>query len=169
MEKRKPLRLRNYDYSSAGAYFITICAQNRRQIFSRIENSLPNNVGAGLAPPAIQYTEYGKIAKQQLENLPQRYPFLEIDRYVIMPDHIHIIFIIREDTGGASPAPTISDIICTYKSLTTRECNKIRKTGQIFQRSFFDRVIRNEKDYLEALEYIENNPIRWQTDELYTE
>ena len=100
LPKRKHPRLGHYDYSTVGAYYITICTQNRRCLLSRI-------VGRGLAPAEIQYTAYGQIAREQLLLLEQRYPSLKIDQYVIMPNHIHAILLL-EETAGASPRPTIS-------------------------------------------------------------
>ena len=102
LPKRKHPRLDNYDYSSAGAYFITICTQNRRCMLSRI-------VGRGLAPAettAIEYTSLGEIAEKQLFLLADRYLYLTIDQYVIMPSHIHAILILNGEAAGASPRPT---------------------------------------------------------------
>ena len=130
LPKRKHPRLENYDYSSAGAYFVTICTQNRRCVLSRI-------VGRGLAPAitsGIEYTLFGKIAEEQLLLLEKRYPCLTVEQYSIMPNHIHAILILANEAAGASPRPTrmneaagasprptIMDIVCAYKSLTTRE------------------------------------------------
>ncbi len=163
--KRKHPRLDYYNYSSPGAYFVTICTQNRRCILSRI-------VGRGLAPAetnGIEYTAFGKIAEEQLLLLEDRYPCLAIDRYVIMPNHIHAILVLEYDTAGASPRPTIMDAICAYKSLTTRECKRIGLTEKLFQISFHEHVIRGYEDYEEIVNYIYENPIRWYYDELYTE
>ena len=161
MPERKHSRLKGYDYGAAGGYFVTICTQNRQCLLSRI-------VGRGLAPAEIQYTRYGQIARDQLLLLEQRYPSLKIDQYVIMPNHIHIIFILR-DAAGASPRPTITDVVCAYKSLTTRECKKVRPIDKLFQTSFYEHVIRGRKDHDEIVEYIINNPKRWELDHLYTE
>ena len=163
--KRKHPRLDHYDYSSAGAYFVTICTQNRRCVLSRI-------VGRGLAPAeidGIEYTTFGKIAEEQLLLLEDRYSFLSVDRYVIMPNHIHIIFVVEGDAAGASPRPTIMDAICAYKSLTTRECKKAGMAEKLFQTSFYEHIIRGRKDYEEIVKYIHENPMRWYYDELYTE
>ena len=161
MPERKHSRLKGYDYGAAGGYFVTICTQNRQCLLSRI-------VGRGLAPAEIQYTQYGQIARNQLLLLEQRYPSLKIDQYVIMPNHIHIIFILR-DAAGASQRPTITDVVCAYKSLTTRECKKVRPIDKLFQTSFYEHVIRGRKDHDEIAEYIINNPKRWELDHLYTE
>ncbi|MBR4622058.1 MAG: hypothetical protein IKO44_00830 [Ruminococcus sp.] len=173
--QRKHPRLKFYDYSKNGYYYITICTHQRLQILSQI-------VGRGLAP-AAQYTDQsqfddyspcsielsslGQIAENQLNDLPKRYPYIIIDRYVIMPDHIHIIMILQDmpGTAGASPRPTkssVSDIICAYKSLVTRKCNEIDDTPgrKIFQTSFYEHIIRNEESYLEICKYIYDNPIK---------
>ena len=113
LPKRKHPRLNDYDYGTPGAYFVTICTQNRRCILAKI-------VGRGLAPAEIQYTPYGDIAREQLLLLQERYPTLKIDQYVIMPNHIHAVLML-EDVGEDSVRPKITDIICTYKSLATRE------------------------------------------------
>ncbi len=161
MPQRKHPRMNHYDYSTAGAYFITICTHNRRCLLSRI-------VGQGLAPAETQYTTYGQIAEEQLFLLEKRYPSLKIDQYVIMPNHIHAILLL-EETAGASPRPTIPDMVCAYKSLTTRECKKVRPIDKLFQTSFYEHVIRGREDYDEIAEYIVNNPKQWELDKLYSE
>ena len=96
-----------------------------------------------------------------------RYPFVKVDRYVIMPNHIHAILILEQETAGASPRPTLTDIICSYKSLTTRECKKVHPIEKVFQTSFYEHVIRGREDYKEIAEYIQNNPKQWELDKLY--
>ena len=162
LPKRKHPRFNEYDYSSAGMYFVTICTENRRCLLSKI-------VGRGLAPAEIKYSEYGKIAENQLLLLEERYPSVRIDQYVIMPNHIHILVNIVEEAAGASPRPTLMNIICTYKSLTTRICKKIRPIEKIFQTSFYEHIVRNRNDYEEIKKYIYENPEKWFYDELYTE
>ena len=161
---RKHPRLNNYDYSSDGAYFVTICTHNRRNFLSRI-------VGQGLAPAeinGIEYTPWGNIAKKQLLNLKNRYSNITIDKYVIMPNHIHAILILDSKAAGASPRPTIMDIVCAYKSLTTMECRRCGFSGKLFQASFHEHIIRNQNDYDEIAKYIYENPIRWHYDKLYS-
>ncbi|MBQ5592049.1 MAG: transposase [Clostridia bacterium] len=154
LPRRKRPHLKDYDYSSEGAYFVTICVQNRKKLLSRV-------VGRGLAPAEIEYTKVGQIAKRQLLLLEERYSFLKIEKYVIMPDHIHAIIIFDEKTAGASPRPTLFDVICAYKSLTTRECKKIYPIDKLFQTSFVEHIIRNQEDYNDRARYIEENPLRW--------
>ena len=158
--KRKHPRLARYDYSTAGAYFITICTQNRKCLLSYI-------VGQKLAPAEIRYTAYGKIAEEQLFLLEKRYPCLKIDQYVIMPNHIHAILLL-DGAAGASPRPTITDIVCAYKSLTTRMCKKVQPIEKLFQTSFYEHVIRGREDYDEIAEYIANNSKQWELDMLYS-
>ena len=177
---RKHPRLSSYDYSSAGAYFVTICIQGRRCVLSRV-------VGRGLAPaekngnsdistesaqrptPQIEFTTYGKIAERQLLSLKMRYAHVTIDRYVIMPNHIHAILVLDRQTAGASPRPTIMDIICAYKSMVTRECKTVGFSGKMFQTSFYEHIIRGKEDYNEIAKYIYENPVCWYYDELYSE
>lgn len=160
MPKRKHARLDHYDYSTAGAYYITICTQGRRCLLSRI-------VGRGLAPAEIQYTAYGRIAQEQLLLLEQRYPSLKIDQYVIMPNHIHAILLLKESIE-TNQRPTIMDIVCAYKSLTTRQCKLMQPIDKLFQTSFYEHVLRGRKDYDEIAEYIVNNPKQWELDTLYS-
>ena len=161
LPQRKHPRLDHYDYSSAGAYFVTICTHNRRCLLSHI-------LGRGLAPAEIRFTAFGEIAHRQLLLLEDRYPFLKLDQYVIMPNHIHAI-LLWDNTAGASPRPTLTDVICAYKSLTTIEYKKAAPIDKLFQTSFYDHVIRGREDYEEISKYISENPLKWKLDKLYSE
>ena len=86
-----------------------------------------------------------------------------------MPNHIHAIFVMDADTAGASPRPTLSDIVCAYKSIVTRKCKKEKPIDKLFQTSFHEHVIRGREDYLEIAGYIEENPLRWELDKLFSE
>ena len=181
LKKRKHPRLDNYDYSSAGAYFITICTKERRRVLSRVvwrdlapaeEIETVRSVGRGLAPAeefTVEYTALGMTVEKQLLLLEERFSHLTIDRYMIMPNHIHVIMILANETAGASPRPTVMDIVSAFKSLTVRECRTIGFDGALFQASFYEHIIRNREDYLEHVKYIHENPIKWRFDELYTE
>lgn len=142
LSQRKKIRVGEYDYSQCGAYFVTICTQNRRPILSNIVGD-----DAHIVPK-----RYGQIAEKYLKNAA------EIEKYVIMPDHIHML--IRLEEQGAekrSPqASRIASIVRSIKTLTTKEIGE-----PIFQRSYYDHVIRNQRDYNEIWEYIENNPRKW--------
>ena len=160
LPKRKPTRLKDFDYSSDGYYFITICTHNKEALFSKI-------VGQGLAPAETKLSEFGKIANAEIKDLENRYENVRIDKYVIMPNHIHAIIIIEKETAGASPCPTLSDVVCAFKSLTTRKCRLINPNQKIWQISFHDHIIRGEEDYLEVWNYIETNPQKWKEDCFY--
>ena len=86
-----------------------------------------------------------------------------------MPNHIHIIFWFKSKTAGASPRPTLTDVVCAYKSLVTRECKKIKPIDKLFQTSFYEHIVREGKDYEVKSQYIHENPLKWQFDELYCE
>jgi len=162
LPKRKNPRLSQFDYSSPGAYFVTICTKDMKQFLGNI------TVGRGLALAENNLSIYGKIADEQINLLETRYRSVKIDKYVVMPNHVHAI--ISLGTAGASPRPTISDVICTFKSITTIKCRKAGlKDKYLFQRSFHDHIIRGERDYRKIWEYIDTNIIRWQNDCFYTE
>lgn len=174
-KQRKPTRLRNFDYSTTGAYFITICTRDRMKILSEItrENLTSTNktndsrsVGEVLAPPAPKLFPIGEIVEEQISDLEERYKDILIDEYVIMPDHIHLILMIK-NAGGASTSPTVNDIIRTFKSLTSRICKQRFGIENLFQRSFYDHVIRNQKDYETRKKYILENPIKWYYYQVY--
>ena len=142
LPQRKKIRVGEYDYSQCGAYFVTICTQNRRPILSNIVGD-----DAHIVPK-----RYGQIAEKYLKNAA------EIEKYVIMPDHIHMLIHLEEQgTEKRSPqASRIASIVRSIKTLTTKEIGE-----PIFQRSYYDHVIRNQRDYNEIWEYIENNPRKW--------
>ena len=160
---RKAIRLKNYNYSQAGAYFITICTKEKRKILGNI------NVGFGVCDePRVQLTPYGSIADKYIKLMACKYENVSIDKYVIMPNHIHFIIVVN-DTGGLSQAPNpTNEVIPKFISLFKRYCN--REYGEnIWQKSYNDHIIRGENDFLKIWEYIENNPIKWQDDLYFTE
>jgi REP element-mobilizing transposase RayT len=171
LPKRKSTRLKNYDYSSTGVYFVTICTQDRKQILSEIirvhqsftDTSENSAVGEGLAPPVyiVNLKSCGEIVKEQLQQVEQRFPNVSVKDYVIMPDHIHVILYLRKETGGASPSPTLDDVICAFKSLISRVCKQKHGIEKIFQRSSADHIIRDREDYETRRKYIYENPKRW--------
>ena len=151
--QRKPNRIPEYDYNQNGAYFVTICTQGRRKLLSDI-------VGDGFPVPK----PLGKIAIEYIERIHDKYPSVTVDKYVIMPDHLHILLRIdRLDNGTGNPSPTLGNIIGWYKYQITKQSNSMhRQSGErIFQRSYYDHVIRNQQDYDEIWTYIENNPAKW--------
>ena len=164
LQKRKPTRLKGFDYSTMGAYFITICTQNRRKILSRI-------VGVDVLgdPKNVELLPYGKIADKYINQMNDFYENIIVDGYVIMPNHIHIMLCVFEGGSPRTSTPTrqtstVSHFVSTFK----RFCNNDYGEN-IWQRHFNDHIIRNRQDYEEHIKYIYENPIRWHYDELYEE
>ena len=220
LHHRRSLRLKGYDYSQAGMYFITICCQNDICRFGTIENG------------EMVLNEYGQIAHNEWAKLPERYPNMVLDVFQIMPNHIHGVialcntpmdaavgatltvaqnentFSLNENTeipydanvlnyrAGASPAPTsavmfgdwatarvaptnvtkpiVGAIVGAYKSLVTNKCLEIYKSrgeymGKLFQRDYWEHIIRNDQSYQYIADYIVNNPSSWEKDKFYNE
>jgi len=157
--QRKKNRLENYDYSSCGIYFITVCTLERRNYFWE-------NVGAIIdRPQNIILSPYGKMVNDAIQNISSVYPVLSLESYVIMPNHIHLLLRVCTDKYGRPlVAPTISRVIKQLKGIVSKQIG----TG-IWQKSFYDHVIRNREDYEEHLRYIYKNPMRWRNDELYAD
>lgn len=162
---RRSLRLKGYDYREPGMYFITICTYDMRMLFGKINEG------------EMHLNEHGFIARDELLNMQLTYPNVEIfdDEYVIMPNHIHVILwitdvgathrVAKEHSSGPVPQ-SLSAIIGQYKSRVTKEINLIsRRPGEpIWQRSFYDRIIRNNEELLAIKKYIIENPLRWEED-----
>ena len=160
---RRLNRLKNYDYSRNGLYFITICTKDRIPYLSDIID-----VGDGvLDVPTIKLTDYGKILNDQIIEMNAIYKKSQIIKYVIMPDHVHMIIYLFDDDNvfvgtSRTPSPT-NAVIPSMISTLKRFVNK--KTGfNLWQRSFHDHIIRSEKEFLEISDYIDNNPINWVND-----
>ena len=144
--ERKHPRLKQYDYSQDGVYFVTVCTNGKKRILSRI-------VGRPAPwPPEVRLTPIGKIVEQTLKNTANVYPGVSIDHYVIMPNHIH--FLLRIDGGGQRAGrPTLMTMIHGFKNVVTR------KIGQkIWLNSFYEHVVRDEIAYQEIWHYIDTNP-----------
>lgn len=156
---RKPTRLKGYDYSTPGAYFITICVKDRKELLSKIVGDVADAV------PKNILTKYGEMAEKYINQMNEFYDCISVDKYVIMPNHIHLLLSITISETGTSrmPSPTNS-VVSTFK----RFCNK--EYGEnTWQRSFHDHIIRGEKDYNEIWEYIDTNVFRWEKDCFYNE
>ncbi len=155
LPKRKRTRLKEYNYSSPGAYFVTICVKNRKGLLSEII------VGEGLcALPQNRLTLIGKETEKCINFINDNYANVKIDKYVIMPNHIHLI-VILDDAGGRG-SPPLHTVIGRLKSYTT---NKYGNT--LWQRSYHDHIIRDEEEYLKIWEYIDTNAIKWENDCFY--
>ncbi len=157
LQQRKHNRIQGYDYSQNGAYFVTVCTQDRKKILSSISVGTP--VPGCPQEPRIQLLYHGQIAEKYIQQLNDYYSDLTIEKCVIMPDHIHFLIVIGGHPGTGVPTPrtsTLARFISTFK----RFCNK--EYGEnIWQSRYYDHVIRNQRDYDEIWEYIENNPRKW--------
>ncbi|MBQ9113265.1 MAG: transposase [Clostridia bacterium] len=159
LRERKKNRLDNYDYSRPGAYFLTLCTEGRRNYFW-------DKVGATIGRPQdVVLSSKGKIVDEAIKNIPRIYPAVTVDYYVIMPNHIHILLTNHADEfGRPMVAPTVDRMMQQMKGYVTKQIGR-----SIWQKLFFDHVIRNRQDYDEHVKYIHENPARWYYDELYSE
>ena len=155
---RKKNRLQNYDYSQNGAYFITICTDKRKCLLSTV-------VGAIMDRPAyVQLADAGEKVENAINGIPEHYPNVRVEKYVIMPNHIHLLLMIDVPPGRPMVAPTVSRIIKQMKGYVTKLIGQ-----NLFQKSFHDHIIRDEDHYQLIWRYIDTNPARWQQDCFYTE
>ncbi|MGB3974872.1 MAG: transposase [bacterium] len=187
LRQRRLLRLRTYDYSAPGAYFITVCVQNRECMFGEIVDGSMNLNHAGL------------IVQETWNALPEHYPHAQLDAFIIMPNHLHGIIILNskdEDSGNVSkvnfvnnssaphfrrggfqtrPSPDVkpqhglSEIVRALKTFSSRRINAYRQSpgARLWQRGYYEHIIRNETDLIQIRDYILNNPSRWETDSLF--
>ena len=150
-ETRKEIRLKGYDYSRVGAYFITVCTKDRKNLFWE-------DVGTTIGrPPDIKLSSYGKIVDDAINNIPEIYPSVTVDHYVIMPDHIHLLLIIHTDEDGRPMVvPTINRVMNQMKGYVSKQIG-----CSIWHGRFYDHIIRNRDDYNGYVKYIRENPKRW--------
>jgi len=155
--KRKSNRLPQYDYSQPNMYFITICTHEHKKLFWQ-------NVGATIGrPPCVELSEYGKVVQAAIEEIPQHYPAFRLEHYVVMPNHVHLLLqIVPGADGRPMVAPTISTVVAQFKGTVSKQLG-----SAIWQKSFHDRVVRNETEYQKIWEYIEYNPHYWTQDCFY--
>ena len=184
LPERKNIRLKEYDYSKSGYYFVTICVKDRCNILGDVVDGI------------MRLTEYGEIVNDEINNIEAHYDNILTDKYIVMPNHIHLILRIvgaplaapapplaapapplaapapplaapaplPEQTGAASGAPTIGNIIRGYKSGVSKQIG-----FSLWQRSFYDHVIRDKDDYLRIWQYIDENPAKWAEDDYFME
>ena len=145
--KRKSPRIPGYDYSNENYYFITICTHDKQCIFGSVNKQ--NN--------------FGRIAKNHIIQLSNHYDGVYVDHYVVMPNHVHMI-IVLENSGKND----LNQVIGQFKSGVSREIRNMEPAMRVWQRSYYDHVIRNEKSYCEIWEYIEYNPLKWEEDRFYS-
>ena len=152
---RKRTRLPGFDYSQPGAYFITACAHNQRCIFG------------GVAGNLVRLSKYGHIVQDIWLSLPQYYSYISLDAFIVMPNHIHGI-LIYTGTNGDCQRVALPGVVGSLKSYSTRTINKLRSnsTPPVWQRGFYEHVLRPEEDINDYRQYIEENPLKWHLDEL---
>ena len=159
--RRRSIRLPEYDYSRAGAYFITICSFNKELNFGRVIDG------------KMILSEIGKIVKDFIEEIPNHFENVFLDEYMVMPNHIHIIISIvgiqnfeslRNEYQKIIPK-SIGSIVRSYKASVTKWCKENEYKKFKWQRNYFEHVIRNEEDLFRIKEYIQNNPLQWEIDE----
>ncbi|MGF1513455.1 MAG: transposase [Elainellaceae cyanobacterium] len=158
---RRSIRLKGYDYASAGAYFITICAYQRKRLFGQVVNG------------EMELNLIGRTARGHWMKLPKHHRHLHLDEFIIMPDHMHGILILDHGISGmdlpSSNAPgskrhSLSEIIRGFKTFSTRRINQIRQTPgiSVWQRNFYEHIIRDEIAMQNIRRYIQANPASWQ-------
>ena len=154
LPERKKNRLQSYDYQSPGYYFLTFCTADRACILGHVTKSDETQQSS------VILSKVGMVVDEAIRAIPAHYPGVALDQYVIMPNHVHLILILQH-TG--KPCPGVSGIVQQLKGVVTK------RLGQnIWQSHFHDHVIRNEQDYREIRQYIENNPTKWSLDRYYT-
>ncbi len=152
LPKRKPIRLKDYDYSSVDSYHITICTKDKKHLFW-------DNVGATFGRPQPEYvlSEYGRIVDNEIRKIGTIYNPVLIDKYVVMPNHVHLIVsIISDELGRPQVAPTVSRIIQQFKGSVSKQIG-----FPVWQKGYIDHIIRCQADYDETWQYIDENPLKW--------
>ncbi len=153
---RKNIRLSGYDYSRVGAYFVTVCTTERAPVYWK----------DFLCP---ELSPWGIIVEEEIKGLTNRFPTVRIEKYVIMPDHVHILLTLRrqgqsgEGRQGQSPCPTLGSVMGAFKSISTKRINReVGAPGEkIWQARYYEHIVRGEEDFLATWQYIEENPVRW--------
>ncbi len=140
LPRRKNIRLPYYDYHTNGMYFITICTKKKQHVFGKISDG------------KIVLNPLGQYARKRLQAINNSYPDVQVIHAIVMPNHVHAIFSLENDT-----APALGQIVNRFKGSVSRQFGK-----SLWQRSYYEHVIRNKQDLLKTMEYIENNPLNWQ-------
>ena len=168
--RRKKIRLPESEYES-GRYFVTICTEKRAKILANLEPLVgaddsvrPYGASPGVT---ISLTQIGETVKECLERLTNEEDGIFVDKYVIMPNHLHAVICLEGGMGGQS-RPPLQRVIQRFKSITTRRVWTMGRKN-LWQRSYYDHVVRDEADYLRIWQYIDENPARWAEDKYYSE
>ena len=168
---RRTIRLKDYDYSQPGWYFVTVCAQNREMLFGDVVDG------------KMVLNDTGQMVQETWEWLATQYPYVELDTSVIMPNHLHGIVVIVDDCrgdlgkGGSRTAPTtqptktakrkpIGRLIGTFKTVTTKQINELNNPpgAKLWQHNYYEHIIRDEPELNRIRQYIIENPLKWKDD-----
>ena len=167
-QPRKPLRLSGFDYTQCGAYFVTICTRDRAYLFGDVING------------QMILNEMGRLVMAAWDDLACHYPFMTLDAFVVMPNHVHGIVwieveatltvslpVIGEALKPSAPNRSLTEIIRAFKSFSARRINEMRQTPgcPVWQRGYHDHIIRNDSDLTRIREYIAHNPAQWALDD----
>lgn len=160
--KRKVIRLQHYDYAQTGLYFITICINHRLNLLGKIQHN------------QMQLNHAGKMVDSWYHELAKHFNCVKCLDYVIMPNHIHFILLINNETRENKTS--LFSIIQWFKTMTTNDyirnvkiCSWQPFEAKLWQRSYYEHIIRNEQSYEQIRQYIENNPYNWRDDILFME
>jgi REP element-mobilizing transposase RayT len=165
VHKRKTIRLRGYDYGRPGGYFVTACTRDREPLFGEIV-SCEQPSGQPLV-----LNEYGRIVSECWLWLAKQYPCVELDEWIVMPNHLHGILIISDGRGGGdsriAPTKPLGRLIGAFKTVSARRINELRSTpgAPVWKRDFYDHVIRDEADLNRIRQYVAYNPFNWADDD----
>jgi REP element-mobilizing transposase RayT len=152
--RRRSLRLPDYDYTAPGFYFVTICTQGRKCLFGAIEGE------------DMHANDLGHIVETCWRELPDHFPRVLLDAFVLMPNHVHGVLILDDTPVTGARNQGLSQIVGAFKSFSSRRVNESRHTigRPLWQRSYFERVIRTDKALTRIRDYIVSNPLRWALD-----
>ena len=169
MMNRKEIRLNNYNYSQEGVYFVTICSFNKEKLFCEIDEGVDTvNTEDINFKRFIKLTEIGIIITDAINNIENIYENISIFDYVIMPNHIHLLLDFSANPKSYNGIKELLKVIGGLKRYVTKEYNTNRiNKREIWQKSFYEHIVRNEKEYYSILEYIIYNPLKWKLDEYY--
>ena len=151
---RKQIRLACWDYSTKAYYHVTACTAGRTHLFGAVVNSS--------SAPYVALSETGRCVEDALGKALERYPSVSVDAYVIMPNHAHLL------VGFSGKGVSLDRFVSFWKSHATREARRQQPGLQLWQRGYYERIVRNEADYHAVWDYIEMNPRRWSDDEYYS-
>jgi REP element-mobilizing transposase RayT len=174
VQHRRSIRLQRYDYSCAGAYFVTICTLNRECLFGEMEDG------------AMRLNDAGKVVEECWQEIPSHFPQVELDEFVVMPNHVHGILVIGESGVAveerandraknfsplrkrpAGTSRTIGSVVRGFKIGVTKWMRQAHPIHAVWQRNYWEHIIREEVELEQIREYIRNNPVRWELDQLH--